>query len=126
MEKRGAGQALQRGRSKCERRENRGVNIELLHIEGCPNTSVAEARLRAAVASAGLDGEAAVSGRLIATHTDAESVIFAGSPTFIADGVDLFAGGERTSDLACRVYATDAGLAGVPTEQQLREALLSR
>lgn len=105
--------------------DNERVRIELLHIEGCPNTGPAGSRLREAVASAGLDGVADVCLRLLGNRDDAAAVYFAGSPTFLVDGADLFPGAERTSDLACRVYPTDAGLAGAPTVEQLRDALLA-
>ncbi|MFE6254797.1 hypothetical protein [Agromyces sp. NPDC057865] len=51
---------------------------------------------------------------------------FAGSPTILADGVDLFPSGGRMRSLACRVYATPRGLAGHPTQAQLEEAIISR
>ncbi|AMB60519.1 alkylmercury lyase [Microterricola viridarii] len=101
------------------------MRIELLHIDGCPNTGPAESRLREAVASAGLDGVAEVGTRLLSTPDDAGAAFFAGSPTFLLDGADLFPGADRTTDLACRVYPTDAGLAGAPTVDQLRAALLA-
>jgi len=39
------------------------------------------------------------------------------------DGVDAFPTDGRTSDLACRIYRTDTGFAGVPTVAQLIEAM---
>jgi hypothetical protein len=42
---------------------------------------------------------------------------------FATDGEPV---GLTHRGLACRVYTTDAGLAGAPTEQQLREALTAR
>ena len=41
----------------------------------------------------------------------------------LLDDVDLFPTDGRTSDLACRVYRTDTGFAGVPTVVQLVEAI---
>lgn len=52
-------------------------------------------------------------------------VRFAGSPTILLNGEDLFPGGEETSELACRVYATPTGLAGLPTTKQIISAVAS-
>ena len=48
---------------------------------------------------------------------------FAGSPTITADGADIFPDGAPSRDLACRMYPTPAGHAGVPTVDQVKEAL---
>jgi hypothetical protein len=58
----------------------------------------------------------------LTTSADAIEVPFAGSPT-VLDGVDAFPTDGRTSDLACRIYLTDTGFAGVPTVAQLIEAM---
>jgi hypothetical protein len=57
---------------------------------------------------------------------EATLVPFSGSPTILMDGADLFPGGERTSQLACRVYATPSGLSGMPTTEQIVEAMDAR
>ena len=56
----------------------------------------------------------------------AAQLLFAGSPTILVDGVDLFPTGGRTSDLACRIYLTPNSLAGAPTQQQIEAALGAR
>lgn len=48
---------------------------------------------------------------------------FAGSPTITINGADVFPSDGRTSDLACRVYATPHGLKGTPTTEQITAAL---
>ena len=48
---------------------------------------------------------------------------FAGSPTITADGADIFPDGAPSSDLACRIYPTPGGHTGVPTVDQVKEAL---
>jgi len=51
---------------------------------------------------------------VIASLEQAEKRGFVGSPTILIDGVDPFAIPGRHPALACRVYATQAGLSGVP------------
>lgn len=98
------------------------MRIELLHIDDCPNTAKALERLEAALAAMGRP-DATVSLRLIQTPADMAGTGFAGSPTITADGADIFPDGVPASDLACRIYRTPDGLAGVPTVDQLTEAL---
>lgn len=98
------------------------MKVEILHIDDCPNWEEAARRTRLALAEAGIQG-AELDIRLLASPEDAAQVPFSGSPTILIDGVDAFPGGGRTSDLACRVYFTENGLAGLPTTEQLRLAV---
>lgn len=41
-------------------------------------------------------------------------MVFVGSPTILIDGVDPFGVAGQSPAFACRVYATPAGLSGVP------------
>jgi hypothetical protein len=99
-----------------------GVNIEVLHIAGCPSWAATGERLRQALNVTGY-GSTEITYRLLESGEDAAEVAFAGSPTILLDGDDMFPGGARTSDLACRVYPTPAGLAGLPTTAQLIDAI---
>jgi hypothetical protein len=54
---------------------------------------------------------------------DAARVPFAGSPTILLDGQDLFPAAERTSALACRLYSTPTGPAGLPSTDQIIDAI---
>jgi hypothetical protein len=101
------------------------MRIELLHIRECPNSAEAAERVRAALAGLG-QPEAEVRMRLLRGPGDAAGTAFAGSPTITVDGKDIFADGAPTSDLACRIYRTPAGLAGMPTTDQIRDALRGR
>lgn len=101
---------------------NGGVNIEVLHIVDCPSWVAVGERLREALDATGL-GATTIKYRLLETGEDAARVPFAGSPTILLNGEDMFPGGARTSDLACRVYATPAGLAGLPATEQLIDAV---
>jgi len=100
------------------------MNIEVLHIDDCPNWIEAGSRIRQALDATG-HADTEIRYRLLQTPDDAALVPFAGSPTIILDGEDLFPGGGQTTDLACRVYFTPAGLAGLPTTEQLAEAIAS-
>ena len=101
-----------------------GVNIEVLHIDDCPSWVEAGNRLREALDTTGF-GDTEIHYRVLRTFNDAAQVPFAGSPTILLDGEDLFPGGARSSDLACRVYPTPTGLAGMPSTAQLIDALTS-
>src|SRR4051812_43688725 len=98
------------------------VHIEVVHIVDCPNWALAGDRLREALNVTGF-GETPIRYRLLESPEDAAAVPFAGSPTILVDGDDLFPGGARTTDLACRVYRTPTGLAGLPTTEQLIDAI---
>ena len=98
------------------------MDIEILHIDDCPNWEEASTRLRAALDQSG-ESTVAIEHRLLRTSHDASHVPFAGSPTILVDGQDLFPSSGRTSDLACRVYLTPTGLAGLPTVEQMVAAL---
>lgn len=97
------------------------MNIEVLHIGDCPNWVEAGNRLREALDAAGLD-DIEINYRLLTTVEDAERLPFAGSPTILVDGEDLFPRGGQSSALGCRIYPTPVGLAGLPTTTQIMEA----
>jgi hypothetical protein len=98
------------------------VPIELFYFEGCPSWQVAEERLTDALHTL-RRGDVTVVRRLVGTAEQAVDVGFTGSPTIRIDGTDPFGSGREQVGLACRVYATPAGLAGSPTTAQLLEVL---
>ena len=98
------------------------MRVEILHIDVCPNWVEAGSRVAAALAELGR-GDVEVSYRLLTDSVQAAAVPFAGSPTILLDGVDAFPTDGRTSDLACRIYRTDTGFAGMPSVAQLVEAI---
>lgn len=57
--------------------------------------------------------------------TAAKRLRFLGSPTIRVDGRDIEPGADERIEyvLACRVYRTEHGAAGVPDERWLRDAL---
>lgn len=98
------------------------MRIELLYILECPNSVEAARRLGAALAALGHRGTD-VHMRLMESAADTVGTGFAGSPTITVDGEDIFPGGTTATDLACRIYRTPAGLRGLPTLEQIKEAL---
>lgn len=101
------------------------MKIAVLHIDECPNHIETTRRVREVLDAAG-HSDVEIDDVLISTPEDAERTGFAGSPTILADGADLFPSEGRTNDLACRIYFTPEGLAGQPTVEQLADALTSR
>ncbi|HET6672193.1 MAG TPA: thioredoxin family protein [Agromyces sp.] len=101
------------------------MRIELLHTPDCPNWEEALRLLRAALDSTGHE-DVPIGVNTIDSEEATEGMDFAGSPTILADGIDLFQTGDRTRSLACRVYMTPHGIAGHPTQAQLEEAIISR
>lgn len=95
------------------------MRIELLYFDDCPNWKIADGRLRALGSERGFEVEHR---RVIATE-EAEQAGFRGSPTILVDGRDPFARDGEPTGVACRLYRTPQGLAGSPTEDQLRSVL---
>jgi len=97
------------------------MKVQLLHIDASPNTADAEARTRGALDALGY-ADVAVESVTIRSEAEAASIQFGGSPTILVDGADLFPTTPVRS-LACRVYLTEDGFAGAPTQERLEEAL---
>lgn len=99
------------------------ASVELRYFEGCPNWTVAHARLLEALR---LSGRVDVQVRRtrLDTPEQAEQFGFVGSPTVLIDGLDPFAAGDEVVGLACRIFRTPAGRAsGSPSLAQLVEVL---
>jgi hypothetical protein len=98
------------------------MQVKVLFFDGCPNWTVADERLREALTRAGRS-DVRVEHHRVATAEEAEAVGFRGSPTVLVNGTDPFDDADAPVGLSCRVYLTDAGLAGAPTVEQLLAAL---
>lgn len=98
-----------------------GVRIDVVHVPDCANLERARARLREALAGAGLTVD--VRDVEVATPADAERAGMRGSPTILIDGRDPFAVDAAESSLSCRLYHTADGVDGAPSVAQLLEAL---
>lgn len=101
------------------------MRVEVVHIDECPNWVAAGERVRGALDRVGLS-DVPVEFVLVTTSEEAAESAFAGSPTILIDGVDVVPSGGQTTDLACRVYVTETGLAGLPSERQLEEGIRAR
>ena len=94
----------------------------MLHVQDCPGLTLTHERLRAALDAVGA-GDVEVDHVLVSSPEQAAALRFRGSPTVLVDGVDPFAADAGPVGLTCRLYRTDAGLAGAPTLDQLVSAL---
>lgn len=97
------------------------MEITVLYVEGCPNLALTRARVEEAIRVAGVT--AVVRERLVSDEAEAAALGFAGSPTIVVGGRDLFP--TTPAGLACRRYDTDAGYEEAPTVAQLVNALPS-
>jgi len=98
------------------------MEVELLVVPDCPNESVALSVLRSAFDRLGLAGQS-VRTTVVASQDQAEERGFVGSPTILIDGADPFGVAGQSPAFACRVYATPAGLSGVPPLDDIISAL---
>jgi hypothetical protein len=97
--------------------------VEILYLEGCPNHDRARGLVEQIAAELRLEPKV----NLVKVR-DAEAAVehnFLGSPTIRVDGRDVEPAADDRTDVAfsCRVYRTDNGFSGQPTEAWIREAL---
>ena len=97
------------------------MEIDLLYVPDCPNSTAARDLIELALDRTQLT--AVVRQREIHSSEEAERLGMRGSPTIVIDGRDPFAGGAGPAAMSCRLYRSDAGVSGVPTVSQLIEAL---
>lgn len=100
----------------------RAVRVTIQYFDGCPHWKVADERLRKVLA-AGRREDVQVEYQLIESPEAAERAGFHGSPTILVDGRDPFVTGDEPVGLTCRVFRTERGREGSPSEIQLRAAL---
>ena len=99
------------------------MKVQLLYIDGCPNWTLAEERLRQALEIVGVP--ATIERCLVDTQQAAERLHFVGSPSILLDGRDPFPfpSSSGTYGMTCRIYDTPEGLSGVPITEQFAEAV---
>lgn len=99
------------------------MRVELLWSEGCPHARAARALVDDV--ARGLRLSPRVEEVQIEDEASGRRVCFPGSPTIRVAGVDVEPGWEPCSDCTprCRVYATPAGLRGLPERSWIERAL---
>ena len=97
------------------------MDVSLLYFDGCPNHHDTRALLNVLLDEAGWDG--AIQMVNVDSAERAEELEFRGSPTVLLNGNDPFLDTEAPFGLSCRIYLTDEGYRGTPSEQGLRAAI---
>ena len=96
------------------------METELPVVPDCPRQAAAVDLLGVALADVGLPAAFTV-----VTVDDTTRRGFIGSPTFQADGTDLFPQTGQPAGLRCRLYRTGRTSSGLPELPALRQALKS-
>lgn len=98
------------------------MNITIQYFDGCPHWKLADRRVQTVLRR--LDrSDVRLEHQLIDSPEAAERLRFRGSPTILIDGRDPFANKDQPFGLSCRVYETEDGPQGAPTEAQLQRLL---
>ena len=96
--------------------------VEVLYFDGCPNHVPALALIERVAGELGIDP--ALRLVKVADHEAAQRLRFLGSATIRVGDRDVDPYTEERSDygLCCRVFRTEAGIAGQPDERWVRDA----
>jgi len=100
------------------------MRVTIQYFDGCPHWKLADERVRHVLRGLAR-GDVKLEYELIDSPEAADRARFRGSPTILIDGHDPFAGEDEEFGLSCRVFETEEGAQGAPTEAQL-EKLLAR
>lgn len=100
------------------------MRITIQYFEGCPHWKLADERVRKVLGDSSAD--ATLDYERIDSPEMAARVGFRGSPTILVDGRDPFATGSEPVGMSCRVFRTEEGAQGAPTEAQLKELLTAK
>ncbi|MBA2536531.1 MAG: hypothetical protein H0V20_03745 [Actinobacteria bacterium] len=97
--------------------------VEILYFDGCPNHEGARSLVESVARELALEPEVRLVN--VSDPEAAERERFLGSPTIRVNRRDIEPGADERTEFvySCRVYRTDAGLAGQPDEKWLRDAL---
>ena len=100
------------------------MTIEILYFDGCPNHEQLLEHLPRLLEREGIDAEITLHKVPDAAHAQRER--FLGSPTIRVGGRDIDPGAAQRSDygLKCRVYQTATGLAGLPPDEWILDAVV--
>jgi hypothetical protein len=102
-------------------RHAHGMEVELLVVPDCPHETTAYDLIHSALKQ--LDLRASIITTVIETDEHAVERRFQGSPTILVNGRDPFSQPGAPVGMACRMYETPAGLAGVPPLDEFCQAL---
>lgn len=99
------------------------VAIEVLSFDGCPNREAALAQLARLLHRHRITAE--LTTRDIDDTERAQRERFLGSPTIRVNGCDIEPGADQRRDygVKCRIYRTPTGLAGLPTDEWILDAI---
>jgi hypothetical protein len=99
------------------------LRIQILFFEGCPNHEQALRSVERCADELGV--QSAIELVEVPDAEAATRLRFLGSPTVRVNGCDVEPGAEDRSAfvLACRLYRSEAGIAGQPDEHWIRRAL---
>jgi hypothetical protein len=99
------------------------TTVELLYFEGCPNYGAA----RDSIERIASEEDVMIDLRLVevTSHEAAQATRFLGSPSIRVNGRDVEPGADDRESfvIACRVYQTEAGIGGQPSDAWIRAAL---
>jgi hypothetical protein len=98
------------------------MKITIQYFEGCPHWKLADERVRHVLKDVSAD-DVTLEYQFIDSPETADRLGFLGSPTILIDGRDPFVTGTEQAGMSCRVFRTEAGVQGAPTEEQLRKVL---
>ena len=101
-----------------------GPVVEILYFEGCPNHEPALALVERLGRELGIEPRVELVN--VPDQEAAQRLRFLGSPTIRVAGLDVDPRTEERDDyaLSCRVFRTEAGIAGQPDERWVRTALI--
>lgn len=99
----------------------KGVRIEVLHVEGCPNLKEALAAVEDVLAKLDLE-DVEVARVPVTSLEEAARLAFPGSPTVRVNGRDVYAS-KGAPSLAPRRYAGAFGWQGWPPRDFIQETI---
>jgi len=101
------------------------MKITIQYFDGCPHWKLADERVRHVIGDFASD-DVTLEYQFIDSPETADQLGFHGSPTILIDGLDPFITGVEQVGMSCRVFRTEDGIQGAPTEAELRKLLLNR
>ena len=97
------------------------MDIEILYFDDCPTWRSVEALVGRVLSDSGLTET--IRRTRVESDEAAQRLSFRGSPTVLINGVDPWGDPSAPVGLSCRIYQTDLGISGSPSEAQLTKAI---